>query len=764
MQYIANIQPNIAASTPASRNSALDTILDAKPQTDDSKIFSRYLEQDKSAGREERTDVAGKTSQVPVNQSAGDKQLQERRADNSKDVDSDKKEIQLDDNQAVAKSSTQQAVDAQQKVEVDGKEKPQAELNKAAKAVGEVLNQQEEATADADETPTGTFDLLQFLNQSNQAKNNITQTSDKAAAKGEAKQATSSETKESALLKVLNSAKSTDIEQSAGTNAAESSLLAGVGKAAEKKGGEKTVVAAKVMADTQTAEKNISSTVIAADKAEVQTDKQLKEQVGKVVTETSGSAKTSPSESKTQTDKKPLNADAAGQIDTKLTKQQVNASPDVNAKEVALVNQQKADSDTEVTPNAELSKSKAQAVVAENVQSKSKLVDSQKQPIEKNSAIDVKEQAEVASINAAEPKATKMPSVNTTDASKVAASVKKSDKSTEVKSDKAANTDAGLTDTVKSTVSEQSKRQSSELQTKPSNKQASITAEKNATEALMADNNRIDSSGQASHVVEPSTGEKAETTGVAQAAAVTKQKSEKAATKDKAAEINLHKEGKWQDEDKSQVRTTDTQVKDSQTQQFEQSPLFAQMQSQQAAESLPEAAKTQQITQQVQAKQDIQQAERNAKTQQQVVQLKEHIQLQKPEAVTALNDAVRFMMNGRVQAAELRLDPPELGSMQIKISLNGDAASVSMLVQNQQAKDMLDQSVPKLREMLEQQGLELSDSQVEHRQADSGQGSGQQSQAGGGQSAADDGQDDDNTQVIEQKIHNGHLGAVDYYA
>lgn len=760
MQYIANIQPNIAASTPASRNSALDTILDAKPQTDDSKTFSRYLEQDKSAGTEERADVAGKTSQVPVNQSAGDKPLQERRADNNKDVDSDKKEIQLDDNQAVAKSSKQQAVDAQQKVEVDSSEKPQAELNKTAKAVGEVLSQQEQATAEADETPAGTFDLLQFLNQSNQAKNNITQTSDKAAAKGEAKQVT----KESALLKVLNSAKSTDKEQSTGTNADESSLLAGVGKAAEKKGGEKTVVAAKVMADTQTAEKNISSTVIAADKAEVQTDKQLKEQVGKVVTETSGSAKTSPSESKTQTDKKPLNADAAGQIDTKLTKQQVNASPDVNAKEVALVNQQKADSDTEVTPNAELSKSKAQAVVAENVQSKSKLVDSQKQPTEKNSAIDVTEQAEVASINAAEPKAIKIPSVNTTDASKVAASVKKSDKSTEVKSDKAANTDAGLSDTVKSTVSEQSKQQSSELQTKPSNKQASITAEKNATEALMADNNRVDSPGPVNHVVEPSTDEKFETTGVSQITSVTKQKSEKAATKDKVAEINLHKEGKWQDEDKSQVRTSDTQVKDSQTQQFEQSPLFAQMQSQQAAESLPEAAKTQQITQQVQAKQDIQQAERNAKTQQQVVQLKEHIQLQKPEAVTALNDAVRFMMNGRVQAAELRLDPPELGSMQIKISLNGDAASVSMLVQNQQAKDMLDQSVPKLREMLEQQGLELSDSQVEHRQADSGQGSGQQSQAGGGQSSTDDGQDDDNTQVIEQKIHNGHLGAVDYYA
>ena len=759
MQYIANIQPNIAASTPASRNSALDTILDAKPQTDDSKTFSRYLEQDKSAGREERTDVAGKTNQVPVNQSAGDKPLQERRADNSKDIDNDKKEIQLDDNQAVAKSSKQQAVDAQQKVEVDSSEKPQAELNKTAKAVGEVLSQQEQATAEADETPAGTFDLLQFLNQSNQAKNNITQTSDKAAAKGEAKQVT----KESALLKVLNSAKSTDKEQSAGTNAAESSLLAGVDKAAEKNGGEKTVVAAKVMADTLAAEKNISSTVVAADKAAAKADKQLKEQVDKVVTETAGSAKTSPSESKTQTDKKPLNADAAGQIDTKLTKQQVNASPDLNAKEVALVNQQKADSDTEVTPNAELSKSKAQAVVAENVQSKSKWVDSQKQPTEKNSAIDVTEQGEVASINAAEPKAIKIPSVNTTDASKVAASVKKSDKSTEVKSDKSANTDAGLSDTVKSTVSEQSKQQSSELQTKPSNKQASITAEKNATEALMADNNRIDSSGQANHVVEPSTGEKAETTGVAQAA-VTKQKSEKAATKDKATELNLHKEGKWQDEDKSQVRTTDTQVKDSQTQQFEQSPLFAQMQSQQAAESLPEAAKTQQITQQVQAKQDIQQAERNAKTQQQVVQLKEHIQLQKPEAATALNDAVRFMMNGRVQAAELRLDPPELGSMQIKISLNGDAASVSMLVQNQQAKDMLDQSVPKLREMLEQQGLELSDSQVEHRQADSGQGSGQQSQAGGGQSSADDGQDDDSTQVIEQKIHNGHLGAVDYYA
>ncbi|WP_143871792.1 flagellar hook-length control protein FliK [Catenovulum sediminis] len=176
---------------------------------------------------------------------------------------------------------------------------------------------------------------------------------------------------------------------------------------------------------------------------------------------------------------------------------------------------------------------------------------------------------------------------------------------------------------------------------------------------------------------------------------------------------------------------------------------------------------TQFTHQQVQHKQESIQAEKVADKQNQMTQLKEQIQLHKPEGATALNDAVKYMMNGRIQAAEIRLDPPELGSMQIKISLNGDQASVSMLVQNPQAKEMLEQTMPKLKEMLEQQGLQMGEANVSQKQEGKEQNASQSGNGGAGGNGQGNGDADesgDEQLVGEQKITNGHLGAVDYYA
>lgn len=166
-------------------------------------------------------------------------------------------------------------------------------------------------------------------------------------------------------------------------------------------------------------------------------------------------------------------------------------------------------------------------------------------------------------------------------------------------------------------------------------------------------------------------------------------------------------------------------------------------------------------TQVTQTEQQIKQAEKVLEKQ--TYSLKEQIQLSKPEAASQLNDSVKFMMNSSSQMAELRLDPPELGKMQIKISMNGDVASVSMLVQNQQAKEMLDQAVPKLKELLEEQGIQLGESHVSQQQQESG---GKSATGRNGQGANPDKTTgiDGGEIISEQKIVNGHLGEVDYYA
>ncbi|MFT5084014.1 MAG: flagellar hook-length control protein FliK [Lentisphaeria bacterium] len=57
--------------------------------------------------------------------------------------------------------------------------------------------------------------------------------------------------------------------------------------------------------------------------------------------------------------------------------------------------------------------------------------------------------------------------------------------------------------------------------------------------------------------------------------------------------------------------------------------------------------------------------------------------------------------------ADIQLDPPELGPMQVKVSVNQDQASVTFVSANAQVRDALEQTVSRLREMLNEQGLNL---------------------------------------------------------
>jgi flagellar hook-length control protein FliK len=128
------------------------------------------------------------------------------------------------------------------------------------------------------------------------------------------------------------------------------------------------------------------------------------------------------------------------------------------------------------------------------------------------------------------------------------------------------------------------------------------------------------------------------------------------------------------------------------------------------------------------------------------------------------------MVNARNTMAEIRLDPPELGSMQVRVNVSGEAASVSFVVQSQQAKDALADAMPKLRDMLAEQGIELGDAQV-RKDNSSGNENGQQLAGenkqghGDGNRGENDGSDDlDGTRVIEQSVTRASKGGIDFYA
>ncbi len=70
------------------------------------------------------------------------------------------------------------------------------------------------------------------------------------------------------------------------------------------------------------------------------------------------------------------------------------------------------------------------------------------------------------------------------------------------------------------------------------------------------------------------------------------------------------------------------------------------------------------------------------------------------------------------QQALLQLNPRHLGPMEIQISVNHDQqVNLSFTAHNAAVRDALDNAMPRLREMLDQQGLTLSDANVSDRQS-----------------------------------------------
>ncbi|MEG7568180.1 flagellar hook-length control protein FliK [Vibrio cholerae] len=111
------------------------------------------------------------------------------------------------------------------------------------------------------------------------------------------------------------------------------------------------------------------------------------------------------------------------------------------------------------------------------------------------------------------------------------------------------------------------------------------------------------------------------------------------------------------------------------------------------------------------------------------------VPLNKEMAAEQLAERVQMMMSKNLKNIDIRLDPPELGRMHIRMNMQGDGATVHFTVANQHAREALEQAMPRLREMLAQQGVQLGDTSVQQQSAGQQQRYTGQEQSGFGQSA-----------------------------
>ena len=163
--------------------------------------------------------------------------------------------------------------------------------------------------------------------------------------------------------------------------------------------------------------------------------------------------------------------------------------------------------------------------------------------------------------------------------------------------------------------------------------------------------------------------------------------------------------------------------------------------------------------------QGINMVEQTKASQLQQGQFDKALNLAKPEAHQQLAEKVRFMVNANQLVADIRLDPAELGSMHVKVSVSGESANVSFVVQTLHAKEAIDNAAPKLKEMLAEKGIELGQSSVEQGSQDKGD---EQQMAGNGNGhdhSAEQGLAEGEVPegVLQQPIVNGALGGIDYF-
>jgi flagellar hook-length control protein FliK len=83
----------------------------------------------------------------------------------------------------------------------------------------------------------------------------------------------------------------------------------------------------------------------------------------------------------------------------------------------------------------------------------------------------------------------------------------------------------------------------------------------------------------------------------------------------------------------------------------------------------------------------------------------------------AVGERIQWMVGQNIQQAEIKLNPPHLGPLEIKISLQNDQTSVTFVATQAPTRDALEASIPRLREMFGEINLNLANVDVGQQQA-----------------------------------------------
>ncbi|EMR13247.1 flagellar hook-length control protein FliK [Methylophaga lonarensis MPL] len=92
--------------------------------------------------------------------------------------------------------------------------------------------------------------------------------------------------------------------------------------------------------------------------------------------------------------------------------------------------------------------------------------------------------------------------------------------------------------------------------------------------------------------------------------------------------------------------------------------------------------------------------------------------LNNPAWAKVMTSRVSWMAKQGVHQAELRMNPANLGPVEVRLTVQNEQASVTFLAANATTREALEQALPRLRESLSENGLQLTDAEVNDQASD----------------------------------------------
>jgi len=155
--------------------------------------------------------------------------------------------------------------------------------------------------------------------------------------------------------------------------------------------------------------------------------------------------------------------------------------------------------------------------------------------------------------------------------------------------------------------------------------------------------------------------------------------------------------------------------------------------------------------------------ERVSQVKNNTVVLNETISIVRKDFTEAVKDKIMVIISQKLQQFDIRLDPPELGSVHVRVNLQHEQAVINFVVQNQQAKEAFEENLGKLKDMLSQNGVDVGDANVEQQGQKSGEDE-TNAQSNDSRSGGDQHEPGAGETVLSGELFKTPSSVVDYYA